>query len=366
MAGGPTDDIKRASAEADRSYEITDDWNHIIANFVIVALIAVTVWIVVTGIRYGIGFGSELIFSGFSGIEGEAAAAGEKVSEKAGEKVGEGAISAPILLVLVIMIGALLRGGLLLLPSWKDSEGDGMGAALERFHATYDHEEDGHQPRYDEPSFIAAIKRAIMTVLTVGSGGSGGIEAPMVPIGEAFGAGWSRLLNVVRPDDLRIYQMSGIAAAVATLLDAPFTAALFAAEVVYNARVLYRPLMYSLVSAVVAIVMNSNFAAMEPLFSGKSHGSFYTPLEYLEVAMVALFISAPAGIGIMLLFKKLKSLIRPVPAFWRPSVGAAAVAAIGLAVWFGLDLSPAHVMGVSEETIAMVSSGEGPVGLSLW
>jgi CIC family chloride channel protein len=393
MAGGPSDDTKRASAETDRSYDITDGWGYIVANFLIVAVIAVTVWGLVTGIRHGIGFGSELIFSGFEqestsaaprvepGVEPKlehsaAQAPATHGENKAGAHAG-GAfsgkglaeslpVSAPILLVVVIIAGALLRGALLLLPSWKDSEGDGMGASLERFHATYENDQDGHQPRYDQPTFMAAIKRAVLTVLTVGTGGSGGIEAPVVPVGEAFGAGWSRVLKVVRPDDLRIYQMAGVAAAVATLLDAPFTAALFAAEVVYNARILYRTLMYSLISAVLAIVLNSNFAVTEPLFTGKAHGSFYSPLEYLEVALVALFISAPAGIGIMLLFKKLKSIIQPIPAFFRPTVGAIAVAAIGLGVWYGLGLDPRHVMGVSEETIAQVSSGEGSPPLKVW
>ncbi|WP_416896200.1 MAG: chloride channel protein [Minwuia sp.] len=362
MAGGPSDRVKRESAQLDTSHDIVDTWRRLIVNLVVVAVIAASVWVLCTLIRFGIEFGAEFTFAPFHGHGGH------------GEHGGHGAESglpawhadyAVAILVGVILIGALLRGLLLQLPSWKSSEGDGMGRSLEAFHATY-FNENGAKDRYAQPTIFEALRRAVLTVLTVGTGGSGGIEAPVVPIGENLGAWWSKVIGVVRPDDLRIYQMAGIAAAVATLLDAPMTAALFAAEVVYNARILYRTLMYSLIGAVVAYAMNNHFLDMQPLFSVPFHSHRYTPLEYAEVAVVALLISAPAGLGITALFTFLKKLISPLAPVAKPVVGAAVVAAIAMALWYGLGIEPQHVMGVSEHTIVQVIAGEGNPLLTVW
>lgn len=241
-----------------------------------------------------------------------------------------------------------------------------MARSLEFFHATYESGDTKKQPRYQQPDFLQAIRRAILTSFTVGSGGSGGIEAPVVPIGECIGAGWSRLFKIPQPDDLRIYQMAGISAAVATLLDAPMTSALFAAEIVYNARILYRPLMYSLIGAIVAYALNNHFLNFEPLFTPRARHFSYSLKEYMEVCAIALICSAPASLGIAFLFKHLKRMIKPFPSVLRPIIGAVCTGAIGLSIWFGLGLEPQHVLGVSEETIIQVMAGEGNPLLSVW
>jgi len=267
---------------------------------------------------------------------------------------------------MILIASGILRGLLLQIPSWKTSEGDGMARSLEFYHDTYDYDKDPMPPRYKLPTFIQAVRRVILTSLTVGCGGSGGIEAPVVPIGECIGAGWSKLFKVIKADDLRIYQMAGMSAAVATLLDAPFTSALFAAEIVYNARILYRPLMYSLIGAIVAFALNNHFLQFTPLFTPKAHSFAYSIQEYIEVSAVALICSLPASLGITILFKKLKAMIRPFPGPIQPIIGAIGTGAIGLGIWFGLGLEPQHVLGVSEETIIQVMSGEGNPLLGLW
>lgn len=404
MAGGPDDAVKRASVEKDASFDIYETWTHLGKNFLIVAIVATMTWGLVSVLRYGIEIGSEFLFEPFAeihaeaGEHGDAAAAsalsGESVAEEvqeaaeeareaveeaiSGEGHGEGAegehetdLGTHIWVIMaVLMGGALLRGLLLQIPSWKSSEGDGMGTSLEYFHQTYDHSEPGHQPRFEKPSILEALRRMVLTILTVGTGGSGGIEAPVVPIGENIGAWisqkWHGIFGEMTPDDLRIYQIAGISAAVATLLDAPFTAALFAAEVVYNGRILYRTMMYSLVGAIVAFALNNHFLDFEPLFNPEAHAFSYTLLEYLEVTIVAVICSAPAGIGVGWLFKKLKYAMKPVPGIARPILGAIGVGAIALALWFGLEIEPQHVMGVSEETIIQVMLGEGNPLLSVW
>ena len=88
--------------------------------------------------------------------------------------------------------------------------------------------------------------------------------------------------------------------------------------------------------------------------------------EYLEVSLVAIICSAPAGLGIAFIFKRLKSLIKPFPALIRPVIGAVGVGGIASALWLGLGLEPQHVLGVSEETIIQVIHNEGNPLLSVW
>ncbi len=355
MAGGPSADVKRESSARDTSHLIEESWRHLIVNLVIVALVAATVWVLVSGVRWTIEEGSGYLFAPF-----------DAAAEGAGPALDGDGITAAWILFAVVVAGGFTRGLIIQIPSWRSSEGDGMATSLEHFHATYDHPEAGHQPRYDRPDFLQAVRRAVMTSLTVGTGGSGGIEAPVVPLGECIGAGWARLLRVPLPDDLRILQMAGISAAVVTLLDAPFTVALFAAEIVYTDRVLYRTLMYSLFAAVIAYALNNHVLDVQPLFTATGHVYVYSPLEYLEVAAIALICSAPAGLGVNFLFVHIKTLMLAIPSLFRGAVSGALVGAIGLGLWFGLGLEPRHVMGVSEETIMEIVSGEGNPLLEVW
>lgn len=399
MVGGPDASVKHASVEKDASFSIYETWDALAKNFLIVILIAMTVWSLVVVVRYSIKQGSDFLFGSFYGLHSEQQIKQtttvqieyemeqgnirkaenliedldqqKKISEqqelKTTNVLSDELIQAPYIIFIVLIASAIIRGLLLQIPSWKTSEGDGMARSLEFYHQTYDSKDGPDQPRYKQPTFIQAIRRAILTSLTVGCGGSGGIEAPVVPIGECIGAGWSKVFEVPKPDDLRIYQMAGISAAVATLLDAPLTSALFAAEIVYNARILYRPLMYSLIGAIVAFALNNHFDIFEPLFKPRALRHVYSVVEYLEVSVVALVCSAPASIGITWLFKKLKTMIKPFPGLLRPVIGAVGTGAIGLGIWYGLGLEPYHVLGVSEETIIQVmAGGEGNPLLQIW
>ena len=124
----------------------------------------------------------------------------------------------------------------LCIPVWKSSEGDGATQSIEYFLKSYSETNDQKavESRYSRATFMEAARRLFITTLTLGAGGSGGLEGPTIPIGEAVGAGWSKVFKVASADDLRCFQMAGIAAAVCTLLNTPFAAAIFAAEVVYS------------------------------------------------------------------------------------------------------------------------------------
>jgi len=352
MAGGPDVSVKLKSAERDQAEYQYDTWSQLARNILIISVVSIITWAFVSLVREGIHLGYEATMGVF---------------EEAGEGESQHELNYYMWIAFaVLMAGAVVRTLLLQLPGWKQYQGDGMGTALESIHASYDEDPNATPERYKQDTFLGAIKRAVLTVLTVGTGCSGGIEAPVFPIGESIGAGFSKVFGTFSREDIRLFQIAGIAAAVSTLLEAPFTAALFAAEVIYHGRVLYRTLTYSLLAAIIAYAFNNHFLDVQPLFTADHHPHSYTPIEYLDIAAVAFICCTPAALLLGWTFKKVKAFFKVIPNIMRPIVGALGTGAIALALWFGFHISPQHILGVSEETIALVISGEGEDYLELW
>lgn len=158
-----------------------------------------------------------------------------------------------------------------------DVEGDGLERAISLYYAsepTFEQSilgNEGVDVRWKLPSLSLAVRKFVATLATLGSGGSGGLEASVTLIGESLAAAIFkprlrkdgflarifRPLGPTDPDDLQTAQLSGIAAAVATLLGAPFTAAFFATEVMYRRRPIIEKLVYSLIAALVAFFLNT-------------------------------------------------------------------------------------------------------------
>lgn len=100
-------------------------------------------------------------------------------------------------------------------------------------------------------------RRLVMQSFVIGESISAGLFKPRTQLNGRF----NRLMSWWRPTDpvdLQTAQLSGISAAVATLLGAPFTAAFFATEVMFRKRPVIEKLIYSLISALVAILFALN------------------------------------------------------------------------------------------------------------
>src|SRR5690606_35876970 len=137
------------------------------------ALLSVVAWAACTALRLSVHWALDLVL------------------EHGG--VAHGWVGALILLGTLLGAG-VIRGLLLQRESWRETVGDGMSTALDNYHVTYDHEGDDPQPRYSRPAFALAGKKFVATFLTVGSGNSGGLEAPVVMIAESLSAGFARVL----------------------------------------------------------------------------------------------------------------------------------------------------------------------------
>lgn len=307
-----------------------ESWDDIARVVFLAAVLAVVVWAACTALRYAVDLAAEHTLD----------------LVEHGKWLGAGA------LVLALGLGGVVRGILVKRPGWADAAGDGMEVALGNYHVTYHYDGDDPQPRYDKPAFSLALRKSLMTFITLGTGGSGGLEAPSVVVGESLAAGFSRVLRVRSEYELRTYQLAAIAAAVATLLGAPFTAALFSIEVAYGDRIIYRKFAYALFAALIAYVLNTRLHGFAPIFSAPAHTPVYRTSEYAATALVAVAVSAPVALA----FGQIMSRTRALAAQRHPALTGAWTAAgaglVAIGLFWGAHLAPKHVLGMGEATLA--------------
>ena len=130
----------------------------------------------------------------------------------------------------------------------NDVEGDGLERTIGLYYTSEPVLDrallgtQGVRARWELPTFSLAFRKFATTLVTLGSGGSGGLEGSVTLIGESLAVGlfkprprirshnlwvlrfwrWWRMLD---PDELQTAQLSGVAAAVSTLLGAPLALA---------------------------------------------------------------------------------------------------------------------------------------------
>ena len=275
----------------------------------------------------------------------------------------------------------------------NDVEGDGLERAISLYYASEPTLEqaltgqEGVDVRWQMPTFSLAGRKFLATLVTLGSGGSGGLEASVTLIGESLAAGLFKprrlgaeaaqhltLLQRIwrwwqpeNPDHLQTAQLSGIAAAVAVLFGAPFAAAFFAAEVMYRRRPLIEKLVYSLIAALVAFFLTQVVSQGHTrLFEVET---LYIPDTDWRYVSVLLLMSAVIAL-MSIFFSRWRARTEygfhhRLPNMWlRHLVGAAttgviAIAVVGVTTYFdmtehGLEL----VLGSGESVISMALAGQ--------
>lgn len=283
----------------------------------------------------------------------------------------------------------------------NDVEGDGMERAIALYYASepsFEHSllgKEGVEVRWEMPTFSLAIRKFLATWATLGSGGSGGLEASVGLIGESLAAGMFKPHAPIRQagyrspslrkvinwwsaghsDDLQTAQLCGIAAAVATLTGAPFMSGFFAAEIMYRRRPLIEKLIYSLISTLVAYFLSTlATSGHEALFEAEQ--LFLPPADWRYYGLILLMSVAIAFVS--LYFVRARRLIERnfrehLPNLWMKHLLGATltglVAMITVVIvsrygWAdqsgGLEL----VLSTGTRAIEMALAGEMTLGLA--
>jgi len=222
-------------------------------------------------------------------------------------------------LLIVPAAGGLLSG-LLVFSLAPEAEGHGTDAAIEAYHF-----KDGFVRNR-----VPWVK-AVTSMITIGTGGSGGREGPIAQIGSGFGSLLGRWLRVP-PHERRILMAAGMAAGIGAIFHAPLAGALFAAEVMYRGPDFeHETLVPAFVSSIVAYSVFGWIFGFHPLFDTPDY-VFDNPATLLPFLLLA----GVASLGAMLyvwafygfrgiLFGKLKK----VPNHFKPAIGGILVGLVG-------------------------------------
>jgi CIC family chloride channel protein len=280
-------------------------------------------------------------------------------------------------------------------------EGDGIERAIALYFSAdpsvrkgFTADQTGLEARWSKSTFAMAIRKSLATLVTLGSGGSGGLEASSALIGENLGAWYYKLRSnrapteledssksgtlpwvAPNPDYLQAAQLSGIAAAVTVLLGAPLSAAFFASEVMYRNRPLLEKLFYSLIAALTARAMSGFISGARPRMFGVENISYpaFDDMRYwlgvMLMGVVIAFVGQLYRILNLQFHAWFQQGIRN--RFARLLVGFGMTGVIALAVyyltnWFGItDHGLGLVLGSGEGIVSGAFAGQVTLSMAV-
>ena len=224
----------------------------------------------------------------------------------------------PWLLFLVPAAGALIAGAL---STWlaPETRGGGSDAIIEAFH--------------QKAGFVrkrVAFVKALVSILTLGSGGSGGREGPTMQMGGALGSLVGQLLRVT-DRERRILLVAGTAAGMAAVFRTPLGAALLAVEVLHRDDFEADALVPSVLASVVSYSVFIAFFGERTLFQlpprmGNQPLYPFVPEHLPLYALMAIVVSivASAFLSMLRLVQRTTARLR-VPEWCKPGLGGLAL-----------------------------------------
>ena len=233
-------------------------------------------------------------------------------------------------------LGGLVVG--LICAGWApEAMGGGSAQTIEAYH-----QNDGAVRR--RVPFV----KALATSITLGFGGSGGIEGPIAQICGGLGSHVARLFNLSVPER-RVLLMAGFAAGIGAVFHAPMAAAMFAAEVLYSEMdIEHEVLVPAIISSTLAYAVYGAIRGWQPIIDVPPV-EFDSPLKLIPFLVLAVVLSG-AVIGFSWLYHVVKGHLghaAGIPLWLRPAIGGLFVGGVGLFVPAALG----HTYGIVQVAI---------------
>jgi CIC family chloride channel protein len=225
----------------------------------------------------------------------------------------------PWLLLVFPAIGALLAG---IISTWlaPETRGGGSDAIIEAF----------HRNRGIVRKRVPFVK-AVVSILTLGSGGSGGREGPTMQMGGAIGSLVGQLLRV-SDRERRILLVAGTAAGMAAVFRTPLGAALLAVEILHRDDFEADALVPAVLASVVSYSTFIAFFGERTLFA---HAQTYpfVPAHLPLYALLAVVTSIVASTFLATMRGVQHATARlAMPEWCKPALGALALGVVATPV----------------------------------
>ena len=221
--------------------------------------------------------------------------------------------------IFFVAIGGTLTAGLLLHFFFPDARGSGIPQV-----------KIAYVMNYGKVPMRVAAGKAVISALCVGSGASLGREGPTVQICAALSNVISRMFSIPRRKQMNQLPV-GAAAAIAAAFNTPIAAVTFALEEIIGD--LNQKLAASIViAAVIAATIERWLLGANPLFTGANVYALNHPTELLAYAALGI-VAGIVGVVFAKLILFMRMFFRErvhIPAWGKPAIGGAIIAAIGL------------------------------------
>ncbi|MFW6023094.1 MAG: chloride channel protein, partial [Halanaerobiaceae bacterium] len=166
-----------------------------------------------------------------------------------------------------------------------------------------------------------APMKAVVSAITIGSGGSSGSEGPIVQIGAGFGSALGQFLKL-SPDNVEVLLSAGAAAGIAGTFNAPLAGVIFSMEILLK-NIKFKSFSPIVVASVTgSAVANVFFGQRGAIFDIPAHTivSFWEFIPYLGLGLFAALIALLFENSLYFTEHIIENL--SFPEFLKPALGA--------------------------------------------
>lgn len=184
----------------------------------------------------------------------------------------------------------------------------------------------------------------LVSVLTLGSGGSGGREGPTAQIGAGLGSIVGGPLGL-SARERRVALMTGVGAGIGAIFKAPFGAALLSSEILYMADFEPDVIMPSILASVISYSIFGSVENFNPEFA--TPGVLGWTPEQLPLYALLGAVAALAGVLYVVAFRRSRTFFARLrgPAWTRPAIGVS-IMGVGFALAYYLLPQENHLLAI--------------------
>jgi chloride channel protein, CIC family len=208
------------------------------------------------------------------------------------------------------------------------------------------------------------VVKYFASILTIGLGGSAGLEGPSINAGGTVGSWLWRQFEPrykLTEEDLRIMLLAGASAGIAAIFKAPLTGIVFSLEVPYKDDLARRAFFPSMVAGVVSYVTFASVEGAKPLFSFPIVSSL-TPMDFALSTVLGIVIGLLAIVFVTFL-TSLKNYMGKfkVHPLMKYAIGGAMLGLIALTIRLTLYLPYSYGPGYNVIEGALLGSYSIPI-----
>lgn len=201
-----------------------------------------------------------------------------------------------------------------------------------------------------------AFTKTIGAVLTVGSGGSAGLEGPSIHIGGAVGAAIRRLLSKLGvKEDGRILLLTGAASGMSAIFKAPLTGLMFALEVPYKDDMAHQAVIPALISSVVSYLTLVSILGTKPIFRAFEPFGEVTPY-ILGIGLLEGILMGLSSMVFVKLISAVEGLLDDKSYTFRGLIGGISVGLLAIGTLF--TFGTLYPFGLSYDLVKLSFKGE--------